>query len=97
MKRFYPAPGVQIDHEILGGIPCVAYTHIPLSAVSDFAKAGYSVQQIVVVFPSLSPESIAHALAWQMQPLVKRKQRIADAAPPPRHRHDRLGCVLGDG
>jgi uncharacterized protein (DUF433 family) len=43
--------------------PVFAGTRIPISAIQNFAKAGYSVEQILAEYPSLTEPDITAAVA----------------------------------
>ena len=73
--------GISVNPDRLGGIPCIKGTRIPASTVSDFAKAGHTVDQIIAEYPDITPRQIADALCWQAQPLAVRKARIIAAEP----------------
>jgi uncharacterized protein (DUF433 family) len=45
--------------------PVLAGTRIPVRAVQSFAKAGYSVDQIIQQYPSLTEEDVRAALHYQ--------------------------------
>lgn len=55
-----------IDHNrfTMRGAPVIAGTRIPVSSVKSFADAGYSTQQIIAQYPSLTIEDIEAALAY---------------------------------
>lgn len=74
------AAGIMSDPDIMGGVVCVSGQRMPVTCISDLAKAGYGVDQIMAEYPTLSERNIADALAWQAQPLLKRKERLTAAA-----------------
>ncbi|CDX28981.1 hypothetical protein MPLSOD_110108 [Mesorhizobium sp. SOD10] len=45
--------------------PVIAGTRIPVSAIKEFAEAGYTVPQILGEYPSLSKEDIEAAIAFE--------------------------------
>lgn len=47
--------------------PVIAGTRIPVSAIQDFASAGYSREKILREYPDLEPEDIDAALAYQQE------------------------------
>jgi uncharacterized protein (DUF433 family)/DNA-binding transcriptional MerR regulator len=46
--------------------PVVAGTRVPVSAVQDFAAAGYSAEQIIREYPGLTKEDVAAALKFDL-------------------------------
>ncbi|GAA2867167.1 hypothetical protein GCM10010837_18100 [Aminobacter niigataensis] len=50
---------------IVGNKPVIAGTRIPVSAIKEFAEAGYSVQQIMKEYPSLEREDVEAAIAFE--------------------------------
>lgn len=50
--------------DIVGGLPCVRGTRIPVRSVKSFADAGYTPEQIRREYPTLSLDDIAMATAW---------------------------------
>lgn len=68
------AEGVTVNPERQGGRPCITGTRIPTTAPHDFARAGYSVSQIIAEYPGLSPAQIANALAFQARPAKERRE-----------------------
>jgi DNA-binding transcriptional MerR regulator len=45
--------------------PVIAGTRIPVRTIKDFAEAGYSVDQIVEQYPSLTPDDVRAAIAYK--------------------------------
>jgi uncharacterized protein (DUF433 family) len=45
--------------------PVIAGTRIPISAIRDFAEAGYSAKQIIEEYPDLTERDVAAALNYQ--------------------------------
>jgi uncharacterized protein (DUF433 family) len=46
----------------------VAGTRVPVSAIRDFAKAGYTPQQIIEEYPDLTEKDVAAAMAYRESP-----------------------------
>ena len=63
-------PGLEhimnIDPEILGGEPCFNGTRVPLETVVDNLGAGYSTEEILSNFPSLTEEHIRAVQQWEL-------------------------------
>lgn len=50
---------------VMSGVPCIAGTRIPVSAIKSFHKAKFSVTAIRREYPTLSPKQIRAAIAWK--------------------------------
>ena len=57
---------MNIDPEILGGEPCFNGTRVPLETVLDNLGAGYSIEEILTDFPSLTEEHIRAVQRWEL-------------------------------
>lgn len=55
---------VTIDAAVMGGMPVIAGTRIPVSALSDMVTQGATLQEIVEGYPSLSTEQIRLARVY---------------------------------
>lgn len=49
---------VVVDHQIMGGVPCIRGTRIPVTRVLKMVAAGMTVDRIVEDFPQLSAEDV---------------------------------------
>ncbi len=45
---------IRIDRQILGGVPCFAGTRVPLRSLFDHLKLGYSVDEFLEQFPTVT-------------------------------------------
>ncbi|MCA3563243.1 MAG: DUF433 domain-containing protein [Methylocystis sp.] len=45
--------------------PVIAGTRIPVRSIKDFADAGYSIDEIVAQYPSLTPDDVRVAIAYK--------------------------------
>ena len=66
LRRRDPSTVGHIDQHrfTMRGTPVVAGTRIPVSTIKTFADSGYSVAQIIEQYPSLSPQDVEAALAY---------------------------------
>ena len=55
---------ISIDHERMGGLPCIRDLRIPVSAVVGQLAAGRSFEQVLAYYPDLEREDILAALAY---------------------------------
>lgn len=55
---------VVVDHQIMGGVPCIRSTRIPVTRILKMVAAGTTVEQIIEDFPQLSAEDVHEALLY---------------------------------
>jgi uncharacterized protein (DUF433 family) len=49
---------VSVDKEVLGGTPCFAGTRVPVRSLFDHLKLGYSVDEFLAQFPTVTKEQV---------------------------------------
>jgi uncharacterized protein (DUF433 family) len=57
-------PRIVVDHRIMGGVPCVAGTRIPVASVVGLVANGLSVDDIRAEYPQLAAEDVQACLAY---------------------------------
>jgi uncharacterized protein (DUF433 family) len=55
---------INIDPEIMGGVPCIRGTRIPVPMLVRMAAAGRTIAQIVAEYLQLSEEDVGEALRF---------------------------------
>jgi uncharacterized protein (DUF433 family) len=55
---------ISVDHRIMGGVPCVRGTRIPVATVVGMVAEGMTTDEIVAEFPQLTAEDIQDALRY---------------------------------
>ena len=55
---------IKIDHRIMGGLPCVAGTRIPVAMLVRMVAAGTPVETILEEYPQLEHDDIREALRF---------------------------------
>jgi uncharacterized protein (DUF433 family) len=55
---------ISVDHQIMGGVPCVRGTRIPVATVLGMLADGASVQEILADFPQLAEEDVRAVLRY---------------------------------
>ena len=55
---------ITVDHQIMGGAPCIAGTRIPVATVVSLVAEGMAADAIVTEFPQLDAEAIRQALQF---------------------------------
>lgn len=53
-----------VDHEVMGGVPCIRGTRIPVATVVGMVADGMSTAEIVAEFPQLQREDVTEALRY---------------------------------
>lgn len=55
---------ISVDHRIMGGVPCIRGTRIPVTTVVGLLAEGMTVEDVVEDYPQLSPSDITEALRY---------------------------------
>ncbi len=55
---------ISIDHQIMGGLPCIRGTRIPVTTVVAMVAENMASDEIIAEFPQLQPEDIQDALRY---------------------------------
>lgn len=55
---------IKIDHQIMGGVPCIAGTRIPVAMLVRMVAADTSVEEILDQYPQLAEEDVREALRF---------------------------------
>ena len=55
---------IAVDHQIVGGAPCITSTRIPVATIVSMVAEGMAVDAIVTEFPQLDAEAIRQALQF---------------------------------
>ena len=66
---------ITVDHQIMGGVPCVAGTRIPVATVVGLVANGLTAEEIIAECPQLSPADV--------QVREDKRLRISDPASEP--------------
>lgn len=62
-----------MNHEIMGGVPCIAGTRVPVTRVVKMVASGMSVDQIIEEFPQLTAEDVHEALLYAAAAVAERE------------------------
>jgi uncharacterized protein (DUF433 family) len=71
---------VVVDHRIMGGVPCVAGTRIPVTRVVKMVAAGRTAEDIVGEFPQLDPDDVHEALLYAAAAVAERELPLRPTA-----------------
>jgi uncharacterized protein (DUF433 family) len=55
---------ISIDPEIMGGVPCIRGTRIPVAMLVRMVAGGMTIAQVVAEYPQLAEEDVAEALRF---------------------------------
>jgi len=55
---------ISVDSEIMGGVPYIRGTRIPVSSILGYMAAGMTADEILADFPQLSSEDLQAALSY---------------------------------
>ena len=55
---------ISVDHRIMGGVPCISGTRIPVATVVSMVAEGMSTESILEDFPQLAAEDVQEALRY---------------------------------
>jgi uncharacterized protein (DUF433 family) len=55
---------IKIDHRIMGGLPCIAGTRIPVAMLVRMLAAGTPMETILAEYPQLTEDDVREALRF---------------------------------
>lgn len=55
---------IGIDHRIMGGVPYIRGTRIPVATIVGMIAEGMTPDEVLVDYPQLSPEDVRDALRF---------------------------------
>lgn len=73
-------PHITVDHQIMGGVPCVTGTRIPVATIVSMVAEGATVASIVKDFPQLSTDSVYAALQYAADAVRERELPLPESA-----------------
>lgn len=68
------------DHRIMGGVPCVRGTRIPVATIVGLLAQGRSVQQILADYPQLVPDDVQASLEFAAVAVSERQVPLRTTA-----------------
>jgi uncharacterized protein (DUF433 family) len=66
-------PRISVDHRIMGGVPCVAGTRIPVATVVGLVANGLTAVEIVAEYPQLTTEDVQACLRYAARAVDERE------------------------
>ncbi|GAB7005838.1 DUF433 domain-containing protein [Nocardioides sp. AN3] len=61
------------DHRIMGGVPCIRGTRIPVATIVGLIAEGYSVEEVLADYPQLATEDVRASLAFAAAAVSERQ------------------------
>jgi uncharacterized protein (DUF433 family) len=55
---------ISVDHRVMGGVPCIRGTRIPVATVLGMLADGMTTEEIQADFPQLDAEDVRTALRY---------------------------------
>lgn len=71
---------IVVDHEIMGGVPCIRGTRMPVARLLKMVAAGMTVEQIRGDFPQILAEDIHEALLYAAAAVAERELPLRPSA-----------------
>jgi len=71
---------ISVDHEVMGGAPCIAGTRIPVATVVSLVADDESVEQILATYPQLVADDIRDALRFAAEAVRERELPLRPTA-----------------
>lgn len=73
-------PHITVDHLVMGGVPCIAGTRIPVATIVSMVAEGTTIASIVEDFPQLTSESVYAALQYAADAVRERELPLSESA-----------------
>lgn len=70
---------ISVDHQVMGGVPCIQGTRIPVTTVVGMVAEGMSTDEILSEFPQLDLEDIREALRYAAAAVDERELPLRHA------------------
>ena len=67
---------ITVDHQIMGGVPCVAGTRIPVATVVGLVASGITTGEIVAEYPQLTPADVQACLEYAARAVDEREMPV---------------------
>lgn len=71
---------IVVDHEIMGGVPCIRGTRMPVTRLLKMVAAGMTVEQIRADFPQVTAEDVHEALLYAAAAVAERELPLQRSA-----------------
>jgi uncharacterized protein (DUF433 family) len=64
---------IAVDHQIMGGVPCVRGTRIPVATIVGLVANGLTTDEITAEYPQLTPADIQACLGYAARAVDERE------------------------
>ena len=64
---------ISVDHRVMGGVPCVAGTRIPVATVVGLVADGLTIAGIVAEYPQLTGDDVQACLGYAARAVDERE------------------------
>jgi uncharacterized protein (DUF433 family) len=64
---------ITVDHQIMGGVPCVTGTRIPVAIIIGLVANGLTTSEIITEYPQLSPADVQACLGYAARAVDERE------------------------
>jgi uncharacterized protein (DUF433 family) len=64
---------ISIDHQVMGGVPCIAGTRIPVATVVSLVAEGSTEHEVVAAYPQLTVDDVRDALRYAAEAVRERE------------------------
>jgi uncharacterized protein (DUF433 family) len=64
---------ISVDHRIMGGVPCLAGTRIPVATIVGLVANGLTMDQILAEYPQLSLADVQACLGYAARAVDERE------------------------
>ncbi len=71
---------ISVDQRIMGGVPCIRATRIPVSSVLGYMAAGMTHEEILADFPELNADDLQEALRYAAAAVSERELPYRETA-----------------
>ena len=67
---------ITVDHQIMGGVPCVTGTRIPVATLVGLVANGLTTNEIVDEYPQLTPADVQACLGYAARAVDERELAV---------------------
>jgi uncharacterized protein (DUF433 family) len=71
-------PGIESVPDVMGGVPCIARTRIPIWLLEQARRLGTSESELLRNYPSLTAQDLANAWSFVRSHRAEIEEQIAD-------------------
>lgn len=68
-----PFERISVDHQIMGGVPCIRGTRVPVATVVGMLAEGMTPHEILDAYPYLEADDIQEALEYAAEAVRERE------------------------